>query len=81
MTAQDFAASVWFHAGSEALRLAAHERSAWLEKWQRFALWDDELDQIFLGRATRDDDRRRIDAELKEAAAHLISCAGSGSGG
>jgi len=70
MTTQDFAASVWFLAGSDALRRREDERSAWLEQWIRFAHWDDELDEVFRGRRS-EDDRRRIEAALQTEATAL----------
>jgi hypothetical protein len=71
MTAHDFAASVWFLAGSEALRRRESERSAWLEQWIRFAHWDDELDGLPRGRGSAEA-RRRIETALRQEAMALV---------
>jgi hypothetical protein len=71
MSAKDFAGSVWYYAGSEALRRDTAERSVWMEQWVRFAYWDDELDEVSLGQKT-DEDRLRIEGELRREALALV---------
>ncbi|HYU92374.1 MAG TPA: hypothetical protein VEN95_02690 [Actinomycetota bacterium] len=70
MTAEEFADSVWYRAGTLALSFADGERGSVLEEWLQFAHWGDELDQIKLGERPPDD-RARIEDELRAAALTL----------
>ncbi|MDQ6806208.1 MAG: hypothetical protein M3065_14890 [Actinomycetota bacterium] len=74
MPASDFAASVWYLAGSAALALEHDQQGPWLEQWLRFAHWDDELDAVHLGNAPKAE-KERIQQALRAEAHALVNTA------